>query len=157
MTANEYQAKALRTMADQGAIAIRRMVLDQCSKVTQLENGLRGLTDEVGEIAAAVKKYVEYGQPLDTNNIKEEVGDCLWRLAQIADACGFTLEDAMKGNITKLMVRYPNKYSDAAAHDDNRDRRLEAAAVASVKVDGTDGINYEHDAQGPIPFRPKKV
>jgi len=127
MLATDYQNLAMRTQADQVLILARLSELGP--KAIQLDGGLRGLVDEVGEIASCVKKWIEYGQPLDRINLQEEVGDALWRLAQIADAAGFTLSDAMQSNISKLRVRYPVKYSDQLAEDDNRNREEEAEAI----------------------------
>lgn len=127
MKASEYQLLAMRTQADQRNILERLIVLG--TQAIQLDGGLRGLVDEVGEIASCVKKHIEYGQPLDRINLQEEVGDALWRLAQIAEAGNFTLAEAMESNISKLRVRYPVKYSDQLAHDDNRDRGEEAKAI----------------------------
>ncbi len=135
MTPNEYQSLAMRTMADQQTIMNRLTV-----QGVQLDTGLRGLCDEVGEIASLIKKHNEYGQPLNLDGLKEEVGDALWRLAQICDAGGFTIEDAMKGNIRKLKIRYPEKYTDERAADENRDREAEAYTL-----------------QGVLEYRPKSV
>lgn len=126
MTTDEYQALAMRTEADQGLILLRLLNLGE--NAMRLDNAARGLADEAGEVSAAVKKYIEYGQPLDHVNLLEEVGDCLWRLAQICKAAGFTLTDAMSRNIAKLQQRYPEKYEDHLA----RDRKLEAERDALV-------------------------
>lgn len=117
----------MRTEADQSVILTRLVGLGP--NAMRLDNAARGLCDEVGEVNNVVKKYIEYGQPLDTTNLKEEVGDCLWRLAQICKAGGFSLKDAMEANIKKLVVRYPSRYSDVLAEEDNRDRRMEKEAV----------------------------
>lgn len=130
MNWNEYQVKALRTMAEQGAILTRLVAYGP--RAMQLDNGARGLSDEVGEVNAAVKKYIEYGKPLDVANIKEEVGDCLWRLTQICHAVGLSLQECAEGNINKLAVRYPEAYSDHLAAEESRDRASEAQAVATT-------------------------
>lgn len=125
MTPNGYQQLALRTMADQNLI--RQRIYELGPKATQLDNAVRGLSDEVGEINNLVKKHLEYGQDLDTTNLLEEAGDALWRLAQLLDAAGMTIEMAMHSNIKKLMVRYPDGYSDVLAA--NRDLEAEKVAV----------------------------
>lgn len=129
MDAKQYQRLALRTMADQNVIYDR--IFSIGPKATQLDGAIRGLVDEVGELASAAKKWLEYGQPLDETNVTEEVGDCLWRLAQIMDAIGRDLETAMSANIAKLQRRYPVKYTDELAEDANRQRNEEAKAVQS--------------------------
>lgn len=113
MEVTEYARLAGRTQADQQVILDRLVQLGP--KAMQLDNGARGLSDEVGEVSAVVKKHIEYGQPLDRENLLEEVGDCFWRLHQICDAAGITFADAMSFNIKKLAKRYPDKYSDHLA------------------------------------------
>lgn len=127
MTADEYSVLALRTEADQQRILDRLNQLG--AQAMRLDNGARGLANDAGEVASTVMKYIEYGQPLNVLNLKEEVGDCLWRLNQICAAAGFTLQEAMEGNVRKLAIRYPHKYSDELAAEKNRKRASEANAV----------------------------
>lgn len=131
MKGREYQELAMRTMADQTVIATRIQTLGV--KAVQLDGGLRGLTDEVGEIASAVKKYLEYNQPLNERNVLEECGDAIWRIAQILDAVGFTVEDAMVANIAKLSIRYPDRYTDELAAESNRRRDEEEKVLEFVR------------------------
>lgn len=105
-----YTKLAMRTEADQSVILKRLQELGP--QAMRLDNGARGLCNDAGEVSSAVMKYIEYGRPLDVVNLKEEVGDCLWRLAQICEAAGFTLTEAKEINIRKLAVRYPDKYTD---------------------------------------------
>jgi hypothetical protein len=58
---------------------------------------------------------VIYGKPLDLANIVEEVGDTLWFLARICEACNITLSRCAAENIEKLQKRYPEAYSDEDA------------------------------------------
>lgn len=135
MNLNEYAEQAMKTEADQGVIGARILREPDIVFYTRLNNGITGLTDEVGELNAARKKWIEYGQPLDVVNIKEEVGDCLWRLAQICKACGFTLNDAADTNIQKLQKsRYKNGYSEEAAKEENRDREGEKVLLSETKT-----------------------
>lgn len=134
MTPNEYQQLALRTQADQWVI--RQRIYNTGVKATQLDNAARGLADDSGELSSAVKKWLEYGQPLDETNVIEEIGDCLWRLAQACEAIGITLEDAMRANIAKLARRYPNKYEDRLAAEDGRDRSAERVAMEGSNAEG---------------------
>lgn len=127
MNAAEYQRAALRTEADQEAILNRLAALGP--QAMRLDNAARGLAADAGEVATAVLRHIEYGRPLDLVNLEEEVGDCLWRLAQVCAAAGFTLADAMESNLRKLSVRYPDRYEDARAAEAGRDRAAEAAAV----------------------------
>lgn len=129
MRATEYQHQALRTEANQQAIHERHLRLGILA--TRLSNAVRGLSDDTGELNGAVKRWLEYGQPLDRTNLIEEVGDCLWRLAQVCEAVGTDLEYAMEANIRKLKIRYPEQYSDQLAAEHNRNRGAEATALTN--------------------------
>ena len=100
-------------------INARRTAKDEC-KIEKLSHALEGLISEVGEIADAIKKYKRYGQALDSENIREEVGDVLWYLAMLCDAVSASLEVCASDNIAKLKRRYPDKFTEdhAAARAD---------------------------------------
>lgn len=144
MNANEYQWTALRTMADQETILRRnlhgldksgsRQPLDPV-KLTQLNNAARGMAGDVGEVNTCIQQALEYGRQLNLVNLKEELGDVLWRIVQACDAVGFTLEEVMQANVAKLLKRYPDKYTDFLADEDNRNREAEFQAL---KADARD-------------------
>lgn len=46
----------------------------------QQEHAAMGIVGEIGELVDAIKKHTIYGKPLDTVNIMEEIGDCLFYL-----------------------------------------------------------------------------
>ncbi len=144
MTTEDYERLAMRTEADQDKILVRLMSLG--ANAMRLDNAARGLAGDAGEVASAVMKYIEYGRDLDRVNLMEEVGDCLWRLAQVCKAGGFSMADAMEGNIRKLRKRYPDNYSDYHAAEENRDRKAEAEAViAEHKAVAPFGRDYLGD------------
>lgn len=149
MTPGKYEELAMRSQANQITI-LERLTSHSCRRWDmQLINGVIGLSDEVGELNSCVKKHVEYGQPLDTTNIQEEVGDCLWRLVQICQAIGYSLEQAMIHNIEKLKVRYPNGYTDYQAAEENRDRATEREIL-----EGLDSLTPQIQLKrgpGPLP------
>ena len=68
-----------------------------------------GLAGEAAEIANKVKKIFrdDEGQVTDKKReeIKKELGDVLWYLAQIATEFGLNLDDIAKSNIDKLYSR----------------------------------------------------
>lgn len=145
MTPNEYQQLAARTECDQEAAFHRKALIDRGLRydpghevweinqpkllATRLTHAALGLSGESGELSYAVEKWLQYGKPLDVTNIMEEIGDCLWYLALAANALGLNLEAVMKVNIKKLRTRYPDKYTDQCAAEENRDRIAEAAAM----------------------------
>lgn len=98
-------------------------------RLIRLYHALVGLVDEVGEIAKALKKTVFYGAPLDRINLGEEAGDTLWYLALLLNALDLSMDEVAKQNIEKLKVRFPDKYSDDLAKEENRDRAAERQAV----------------------------
>lgn len=135
MTTSEYEQLAMRTEADQALILNRLCHLG--NNAMRLDNAARGLAGDAGEVSSAVMKYIEYGRELDKVNLLEEVGDCLWRLAQVCKAAGFTLEQAMEANVRKLAARYPDRYTDERAAV--RDREAERSAVEASYWDTLPG------------------
>ena len=144
MNPTEYQERALRKEADQYEIHL--YVGESNPEVaTRFTNGVIGLVDEVGELAALRKRWLEYQQgPPKKLEILEECGDVLWRTSQILKAFGLTLEQAMEANLAKLeKVRYKDTVCnphDAAEH--NRDRKAEMDEVRKAIAED-DGVNYE--------------
>ena len=74
-----------------------------------------GIAGEAGEVLDAVKKTWIYGKPLDTENLLEESGDLLFYIVALLTENGFTIEHAMRHNMSKLAKRYPAGYTDSAA------------------------------------------
>ena len=72
---------------------------------------------EAGELADGIKKHLIYGQPLDRENILEELGDLLWSVAYGAELMGESMETIGRLCIEKLQRRYPNAYSDHHAQE----------------------------------------
>ena len=68
-----------------------------------------GLAGEAGEVAEKVKKILrdENGKVSDEKKeeIKKELGDVLWYIAQIATEMNLSLDDIASGNIKKLYDR----------------------------------------------------
>lgn len=68
-----------------------------------------GLAGETGEVAEKVKKVLrDKDGKIDEKTreeIKGEIGDVLWYLAQVASECGISLEDAAVSNLEKLRSR----------------------------------------------------
>lgn len=90
LTFNEYQEWAATTMgpdADWYMIAL-------------------GVGGETGEVLEVVKKGNRPGKTLDVEHLKEEIGDVLWYLANLATYYDIDLEEAMFDNMDKLEERY---------------------------------------------------
>lgn len=123
MTPNEYQQLALRTENTPATI--------DGAQVMRLLHGAIGLCTEAGELQDMLKKHLFYGAPLDLVNVVEEIGDLLWYAAIALDAAGSSMDDAMRINISKLQVRYPSKFTAAAAM--TRDLAAERAVLEGAK------------------------
>lgn len=113
MDPDEYQKMAERTECDQQA-SLGRMLTHHPQSI-RVNHAIIGLAGEVGELASLLQKWIYYGQDLKVEGMKEEIGDCLWYLAELCNAMGFSLGKIMQANIQKLKIRYPDKYSDTQA------------------------------------------
>lgn len=78
----------------------------QGDKTLQWLHGVIGLAGEGGESLDALKKFLVYGKKPDPMNILEECGDALWYIVRQLDAYGFTLEECIAYNMSKLSKRY---------------------------------------------------
>ena len=96
LTMNDYQFDAQRTANPADPIRLATAGL--------------GVAGEAGELAGAIKKHLSHGHDLDKEHIKEEIGDVLWYLAEIAAALDMTLEEVAIANIAKLKRRYPDGF-----------------------------------------------
>lgn len=95
MNANSYQQWTLSTAIYPGASTGN----DQ--ELTYLGLGLNG---EAGEVADKIKKHLRDGK-LDIGGIVYELGDVCWYIARMADALGYSFEDLLAINHSKLESR----------------------------------------------------
>lgn len=107
MEIQTYQTKASRTLAK-----IDGNILDDLHMVI-------GMQTEVAEIADVYKKNIAYNKPLDLVNIKEELGDAMWYIANLCNMHGWDLRDILDTNIAKLQARYPEKFTEKQALNRN--------------------------------------
>lgn len=94
----EYQKKAMRTANK------------SLSKDEMLLNSIMGMCGEAGEAIDLLKKHRAQGAPLDIDHLAKEVGDCLWYIAEFAEASGIPLAEIAARNIAKLRARYPEGF-----------------------------------------------
>ena len=127
MEGYDYQIAAGRTECDQQAAAER--IYDQGLRAVRTMHAVLGLTGEVGELSTAVEKWLYYRQNLDRANVKEELGDCLWYIAELCRALDLSLTDVMDCNLAKLKLRYPERYKDELAEERVRNRVAERKAM----------------------------
>lgn len=106
MNFNEYQEKAMRTSSGS-------------DKERLLLNGVMGLCGESGECIDIMKKHLFQGHELDSEKLKDELGDVLWYVAILAKGLDLDLNDIAQHNVDKLMKRYPEGFdSDRSKHRD---------------------------------------
>lgn len=99
-------------------------------------HALFGLITEAGELTDVFKRHFFYGQSIDLTNIDEEIGDLFWYIAVLLDHAGFNdITKCMEANINKLKKRYPNKFTEEDAAEENRDREAEKQEIEKVETD----------------------
>ena len=76
-----------------------------------------GIAGESGELLDAVRKLFLEGQPLDRENVIEELGDLCFYLEAACQAIGVTREEIEELNTAKLSKRYEGGYTDKAAQE----------------------------------------
>lgn len=102
MTLNEYQSFAARGIHD--ATLEREPIVGFAL----------GLAGEAGEVVDDIKKRIFHGREVPMEHTIEELGDVLWYTANIATQCGVSLEEVIDKNVSKLLERYPDKYTDTS-------------------------------------------
>lgn len=105
MTLNEYQAFA--------AQGIHEATLER----EPIVGFALGLVGEAGEVVDDIKKRVFHSRDIPMERAKEELGDVLWYVANIATQYGISLDEVASFNVAKLRNRYPNMYCEEVDHD----------------------------------------
>lgn len=95
-SADEYQQGAMRTATHN-------------SDEAKLMHAVFGLASEAGEVSGLFQKTYQ-GHELDKGALIEELGDCLWMIAEALDAIGVPMSECMDRNIKKLQKRYPDGF-----------------------------------------------
>lgn len=114
LTANDFQRAAMRTASG--------MDYDGSEKDGLLLNGVMGLNGEAGECIDIMKKHIFQGHELNREHMIEELGDVAWYLAVCCEGLGVTLEQVMRGNIEKLMKRYPEGFDKSRSINRQNER-----------------------------------
>jgi len=99
----------------------------------RIMHGVVGCVTESGEMMDAVKKCLFYDRRLDTDNLKEEIGDVFWYLGILCDQLGVTFEEIQSMNIRKLQKRYPDQFKDVVVRD--YEGEMEAAKEPDKPID----------------------
>ena len=99
MEMDEYQILAART--------INRNL----TKEEILRHSLFEMCGELGEIHSIYQKVYQ-GHKIKQEDLKLEVGDLLWGIAEFCSVNGFQLEEIAQMNIEKLRHRYPQGFDE---------------------------------------------
>lgn len=110
MTPNEYQEKAHTFACYEKPICYHDFGGGQMTSTTvAYAYPAMGLAEEAGEVAGKFAKAIrdEAGVISEERKeaIKKELGDVCWFVAELSTLMGFSLEDVMQSNITKLTSR----------------------------------------------------
>jgi len=92
-----YQVNALRTAAVNGTYPEKWYLA-------------LGLAGESGEVTEIIKKHYRHGKELNTEHLREELGDVLWYVTVLAASNGIDLYEVAEANIEKLRKRYPEGF-----------------------------------------------
>lgn len=104
MNNKAYQKWAVSLDRTYGELLVR---LAQDPQKLRLVHMVMGLSGETGELVDAIKKHLMYGRELDIDNVKEELGDICWYLANLLDSIDSSFEEVMELNRLKLSKRFP--------------------------------------------------
>lgn len=77
---------------------------------TRLAVAALGASGEAGEVADLVKKHLGHEHPLPESEMRKEIGDVLWYLAELCTVNGWLLVDIAEENIKKLRERFPGGF-----------------------------------------------
>ncbi|HEY4516566.1 MAG TPA: nucleoside triphosphate pyrophosphohydrolase family protein [Candidatus Paceibacterota bacterium] len=99
MDFNEYQKTASRTATFEGKVGEYKLMY-LCL----------GLAGESGEVIEKIKHVIRDQDGVMSEEkrqgIKNELGDVLWYLSQLARACDLSFDDVARANIEKLADRH---------------------------------------------------
>lgn len=109
MKLKEYQKEAQRTDAP----------LENKYDKLHAVHMVMGMTTEVGELVDVFKKDLAYKKPVDWVNVKEEIGDLMWYVANFCTVNNIDIEEILQTNIDKLKARYPEKFTSEKAINRN--------------------------------------
>ena len=110
MTPNEYQEKAHTFACYEKPICYHDFGGGQMTSTTvAYAYPAMGLAEEAGEVAGKFAKAIRDEACVISEErkeaIKKELGDVCWFVAELSTLMGFSLEDVMQSNITKLTSR----------------------------------------------------
>jgi NTP pyrophosphatase (non-canonical NTP hydrolase) len=112
MTPEEYIESVLKTESSDFELIAQRL---NDPKTLRFLHATIGMVTEAAELIDGLKKYIFYGKPIDTINLKEEIGDNQWYTAIALHNLGSSYEEIWLMNIAKLAKRYGIRFTEDGA------------------------------------------
>ena len=72
-----------------------------------------GLAGEAGEVCDIIKKREFHGRDIPIDDVKKELGDVMWYVANLCNTFHFSIEDVIADNVQKLTKRYGDVYQSS--------------------------------------------
>lgn len=113
-----YQQECTARAADRGQT---RLAVPTVESKLAISIACMGLGGEAGEVQEIVKKWLDRGQVVDRDKLREELGDTLWYLAAIAWWAGISMSEVAQANLEKLQARYPEGFTAERALASSKD------------------------------------
>lgn len=85
---------------------VRGLFKDMGDLKLNLMHAAAGISGEAGEVIDAVKKHWAYDKPMDKDHLMEELGDTLFYIQAMINLNGWTVDEVINYNVTKLEARY---------------------------------------------------
>lgn len=110
MDANEYQ-KAAGEFATYGgnpmypALGLAEEAGEVCGKIAKFIRKHNGFAPAIGSLEELSHSEQFKDDAAFRTDLKKELGDCLWMIAELCNVYDFNLEDVMQENIAKLTDR----------------------------------------------------
>jgi NTP pyrophosphatase (non-canonical NTP hydrolase) len=105
MEIEEYQNKSVRTMPKEIQAPY------DLFKSALVSNMIFGLNGEVGEVTDILKKHLFHGHILSEEHLKEELGDVMFYIVNLATLYDIDMSEVLQNNVDKLLKRYPNGFN----------------------------------------------
>ena len=93
-----YQQEAIKTR--------KTMTVEDMNKYCAMK-----LCEESGEVSSLIAKHYYHNKQLNTEDLKNELSDLMWYVANMAHNNGFKMSDIATYNIEKLRKRHGEKYN----------------------------------------------
>lgn len=116
---------------------VSRFMKSERSHEECLSNFALGIAGEAGEVVELIKKHLHHGNPLNREDLTEEIGGLLWYVQALATQAGITLTDAMAYNQAQLEARHGGQSFKAERSEFGKQAQVAQATAGSSDLVGT--------------------